>query len=158
MDYDRVSSNNIRGVPCRVCEVTVVAADPNPTAPHAWVRKGPVTADKTVEVRITVTAVEDSISTPHITKANPVPGVGMGKDESALAGLKAKSGVAGAPPESPSDLPATYGDSGKAPANYVETEWANWGTVLRIEVTAESPDDKCGNGKQQPVCRIDCYE
>ena len=49
-----------------------------------------------------------------------------------------------APLESPSNLPATYGDDGKGPANFVETEWGNWGTVLRIEVTAESPDANCG--------------
>ena len=35
----------------------------------------------------------------------------------------------------------------------METEWANWGTVLRIEVTAESPDANCrvdapGNNNQ----------
>ena len=46
-----------------------------------------------------------------------------------------------APYESPYDLPATYGSS---PKNFVETEWANWGTVLRIEVTAEHPDATCG--------------
>ena len=132
------------GTPCGSdgCSVTVVASDmPGaasgaPTSGH----EGSATA----AVVITVSGVEDSISTPHITKANPVPGVGQGKDESALAGLKAKSAVVGAPPESPDDLPATYGDSGKGPGNYVETEWANWGTVLRIEVTSESPSAACG--------------
>ena len=173
------------GTPCGSdgCSVTVVASDmPGaasgaPTGGH----KGPAEAN----VIITVSGVEDSISTPHITKANPVPGVGMGKSDSALAGLKvigdeylwnmldcprmldlvnssdksiyckmwdglstkAKGVVSAklsAPEESPSDLPATYGDEGKGPANFVETEWANWGTVLRIEVTAESPDATCG--------------
>ena len=173
------------GTPCGSdgCSVTVVASDmPGaasgaPTSGH----EGPATA----AVVITVSGVEDSISTPHITKANPVPGVGMGKSGSALAGLKvigdeylwnmldcprmldlvgsadeatyckmwdglnaAAKGVVSAklsaPLESPSNLPATYGDDGKGPANFVETEWANWGTVLRIEVTAESPDATCG--------------
>ena len=173
------------GTPCGSdgCSVTVVASDmPGaasgaPTSGH----EGPATA----AVVITVSGVEDSISTPHITKANPVPGVGMGKSDSALAGLKvigdeylwnmldcprmldlvgsadkatyckmwdglnaAAKGVVSAklsaPLESPSNLPATYGDDGKGPANFVETEWGNWGTVLRIEVTAESPDANCG--------------
>ena len=173
------------GTPCGAvnCVVIVVANDmPDaesgaPTSEH----EGPEEAT----VRITVTEVEDSISIPHITKANPVPGVGMGKSGSALAGLKvigdeylwdmldcprmldlvnssdesiyckmwdglstkAKGVVSAklsAPEESPSDLPATYGDEGKGPKNFVETEWANWGTVLRIEVTAESPDATCG--------------
>ena len=127
LDYDS-------GTPCdKSCTVNVEASD-----------GGVETKDAIQVVTIRVEPVEDSISTPHITKANPVPGVGQGKDESALAGLKAKSAVVGAPPESPDDLPATYGDSGKGPGNYVETEWANWGTVLRIEVTAESPSAACG--------------
>ena len=35
--------------------------------------------------------------------------------------------------ERPGDLPVTYGS---APLNFVQTEWANWGTVLRIAVTS----------------------
>ena len=173
------------GTPCGAvnCEVIVVANDMpdaesgTPTLEHGGAEEA--------TVRITVTEVEDSISIPHITKANPVPGVGMGKSGSALAGLKvigdeylwdmldcprmldlvnssdksiyckmwdglstkAKGVVSAklsAPEESPSDLPATYGDEGKGPKNFVETEWGNWGTVLRIEVTAESPDATCG--------------
>ena len=50
-----------------------------------------------------------------------------------------------APAESPYDLPAT---EGSAPHNFVTAEWGSWDTVLRIEVTAESPDSKCGNGNQ----------
>ncbi|MCE2426394.1 MAG: hypothetical protein J4F45_15100, partial [Pseudomonadales bacterium] len=38
--------------------------------------------------------------------------------------------------------------------NFVDTEWANWGTVLRIEITAESPDDDCGNGNQCVVLTV----
>ena len=55
------------------------------------------------------------------------------------AAAKAKMSAANtseAPAESPYSLPASYGS---APVNFVETDWANWGTILRIEVTAESP-------------------
>ena len=139
--------------PCSPCKITVIAADPNPTTGD-WVRKGPELADTSQPVVITILGEEDSISTPHITKANPVPGVGMGLEETALAGTKVKSGVPGAPEERPDDIPAisytkvegkqevTVYPSG--PVNFVETDWANWGTVLRIEVTAESPDANCG--------------
>ena len=53
--------------------------------------------------------------------------------------------------ESPNDLPAAYGS---APMNFVDTEWANWGSVLRIAVTSESPDATCGNGNQCVVVNI----
>ena len=33
-------------------------------------------------------------------------------------------------------------------------EWANWGTILRIEVTAESPAVGCGNGNQCVVIDV----
>ena len=167
-------------VPCGAdgCAVTVIATDGTHNAPTS------ATNDAPPSVRISVTAVEDSVSTPHITKANPVPGTEQGKPGSALAGTKsggdeylwnlldcagmlelvdstdsdtyckmwdglsttAKAKVSAAlkrdaPNEAPYDLPATYGSS---PKNFVETEWANWGTVLRIEVTAESPDATCG--------------
>ena len=139
--------------PCSPCNITVIAADPNPTTGD-WVRKGPELSDTSQPVVITILGEEDSISTPHITKANPVPGVGMGLEETALAGTKVKSGVPGAPEERPSDIPAISYTvvEGKqqvtvypaGPVNFVETDWANWGTVLRIEVTAESPDANCG--------------
>ena len=38
--------------------------------------------------------------------------------------------------------------------NFVDTEWGNWGTVLRIEVTSESPDANCGNGNQCVVVNV----
>ena len=117
------------------CSITVEASDGTYTA--------------SASVRITVTAVEDSVSTLDVTKANPVPGTAMGNPMSALAGTKTT--VSAAVPERPADLPATYGS---APMNFVATEWANWGTVLRIEVTAESPDPKCGNGNQCVVVSI----
>ena len=175
-----------RQVPCGVagCTVTVVASD------------GTLTA--TANVRITVTAVEDSVSTLDVSKANPVPGTEMGNPMSALSNAKtggdeylwnqldcagmldlvgasdnavnraaychmwdglsdaAKKTVSdaldmNAPAESPYDLPATYGSS---PLNFVETAWANWGTVLRIEVTAEAPDASCGNGNQCVVINV----
>ena len=137
--------------PCSPCNITVIAADPNTTD---WPRKGANLADTSQPVVITILGEEDSISTPHITKANPVPGVGMGLRGTALSGTKVKSGVPGAPEERPSDIPAiSYTKvEGKnkvtvypaSPVNFVETDWANWGTVLRIEVTAESPDATCG--------------
>ena len=179
-------------VPCGAdgCAVEVVATD---VASASVIERGTSQRETSQMVTISVTEVEDSISTPHITKANPVPGTEQGKPESALAGVKtggdeylwnlldcagmldlvgasdtkanndkyckmwdglstkAKGVVSAAldeaaPDESPYDLPATYGSS---PKNFVETEWANWGTVLRIEVTAESPDATCG----EPVGR-----
>ena len=63
--------------------------------------------------------------------------------------VSAALGKAGA--ESPDDLPATYGS---APVNFVETDWGNWGTILRIEVTAESPSATCGNGNQCVVIDV----
>ena len=43
---------------------------------------------------------------------------------------------------------------GGAPVNFVETDWANWGTVLRIEVTAQSPDANCGSGNECVVISL----
>ena len=145
------SDLNPMATPCNPCNITVIAADPNTTD---WPRKGPNLVDTSQPVVITILGEEDSLSTPHITKANPVPGVGMGLKETALAGTKVKSGVPGAPEERPNDIPAisyTKVEGKKevtvypaGPVNFVETDWANWGTVLRIEVTAESPDANCG--------------
>ena len=96
----------------------------------------------TLDVTVNVSNAEDSVSTFKISKANPVPGVSMGNPDSALADTK--TGMYGIY-ERPSDQPAT---EGSAPMNFVEADWANWGTVIRVEVTAESPDDECGNGNQ----------
>ena len=148
LDYDRVSSNNIRGVPCHVCDVTVVATD----------EAGNTDSQR---VEIEVTPVEDSVSTVTISKANPVPGTEMGKKNTSFAGTKSTRDAQ--VPERPDDLPAigfyvnADGDTVEpsGPVNFVETEWANWGTVLRIEVTAESPDKDCGdNGGNQCVVLI----
>jgi len=96
----------------------------------------------TLDVTVNVSNAEDSVSTFKISKANPVPGVSMGNPDSALADTKmGMYGIA----ERPSDQPAT---EGSAPMNFVEADWANWGTVVRVEVTSESPDDDCGNGNQ----------
>ena len=44
----------------------------------------------------------------------------------------------------------THGNPGHAldihPKRFVETKWANWGAILRIEVTSDSPDAACGTG------------
>jgi len=103
---------------------------------------GNPTMSDTLDVTVNVSNAEDSVSTFKISKANPVPGVSMGNPDSALADTK--TGMYGIP-ERPSDQPATQG---YAPMNFVEADWANWGTVVRVEVTAESPDSKCGNGNQ----------
>ena len=105
--------------------------------------------ETTASVRITVTGVEDSVSTLGVSKANPVPGTTMGNAMSALSNTKTSASAA--VPERPADLPATYGD---APMNFVATEWGNWGTVLRIAVTSESPDPNCGNGNQCVIVDI----
>ena len=181
-----------RQVPCGSdgCSVTVIATD---VANANVIERGPQKS-KSVAVRITVTAAEDSVSTLDVSKANPVPGTEMGNPMSALSNAKtggdeylwnlldcagmldlvdssdegtyckmwdglsdaAKKKVSDAldmdaPAESPYDLPATYGSS---PLNFVETAWANWGTVLRIEVTAEAPDASCGNGNQCVVVNV----
>ena len=130
-----------RQVPCGAdgCAVTVIASDGERSA--------------SASVRITVTALEDSVSTLGVTKANPVPGTESGHPSTALAGTKTTA--SSAVPERPSDMPntgAAYGVT--APVNFVETEWANWGTILRIEVTAESPAVGCGNGNQCVVIDV----
>ena len=74
----------------------------------------------TLDVTVNIEDVEDSISTLSVSKANPVPGVYQGNPEHAL------------------DDPR--------PDNFVETSWANWGTILRIVVRSESPESDCGTG------------
>ena len=71
----------------------------------------------TLDVTVNVQDVDDSVSTMSVSKANPVPGIHQGNPEHAL-------------------------DSN--PNEFVETEWANWETILRIVVTSESPDPDCG--------------
>ena len=140
LDYD---SNT----PCSVggCSVTVVASDANaasgePVNEH----NGPTEA----AVTISVLPVEDSVSTLNVTKANPVPGTTRGDPMTALGNTK--ESVSAAVPERPADLPNATG----APLNFVETDWANWGTVLRIEVVAQSPDATCGGGNECVVINL----
>ena len=130
-----------RNVPCGTdgCKVTVIASDGERSA--------------TASVRITITAIEDSVSTLGVTKANPVPGTESGHPSTALAGTKTTA--SSAVPERPNDMPntgAAYGVT--APVNFVEADWANWGTILRIEVIAESPAVGCGNGNQCVVIDV----
>ena len=132
LDYDNA------GTPCGTdhqCVVDVVASDGERSV--------------SMSVTITITAAEDSVSTLDVSKANPVPGTQMGNPMSALS--NAKDAINKDVPEAPADIPASYGD---APLNFVETAWANWGTVLRIAVTSESPDPTCGNGNQCVVVNV----
>ena len=95
----------------------------------------------TKNVTVSVQNAEDSVSTFTVTKANPVPGVSMGDPDSALADTKtSKMGIA----ERPADQPATGGKDVDAPVNFVSADWGSWGTVLRVAVTAQSPDAACG--------------
>ena len=125
LDYDSNTPCSASG-----CVIEVVASDSKAGSD-----------DATLDVTITVTNDEDSVSTLSVTKANPVPGTTMGNPMSALSNTKTTK--SSAVPERPAGLPAIYGG---APMNFVETDWANWGTVLRIEVTSQSPDANCGSG------------
>ena len=76
--------------------------------------------------------VEDSVSTLSVSKANPVPGVYQSNPEHALDDLR--------------------------PDNFMETDWANWGTILRIVVRSESPDPDCGTGLDCVSIRLESDE
>ncbi len=134
LDYD---SNT----PCPTtgCSVTIIASDGTHNAMHNGSEPS---------VTITVSPVEDSVSTLSVTKANPVPGTTMGDAMTALGNTK--ESIDARVPERPADLPNAYG----APMNFVESDWANWGTVLRIEVTAQSPDANCGSGNECVVISL----
>jgi hypothetical protein len=113
---------------------------------------------------VTITVADDaddSVSSFAISKANPIANISSPGDDAGTALADAKSTMSKAVPESPADLPANGmvdsngdgdyddpGESNSAPRNFVRADWANWGTVLRIEVTAQSPDPACGNGNQ----------
>ena len=73
----------------------------------------------TLDVTVNIEDVEDSVSTLRVSKANPVPGVYRGNPEHVLDDF---------------------------PHGFVATEWANWGTILRIVARRESPDPDCGTG------------
>ena len=134
LDYDSNTPCSLAG-----CSVTVIATDGVHNA-----------LDGTSEpvVAIVVSPIEDSVSTVSVTKANPVPGTTMGDPMTALGNTK--TSISAHVPERPADLPNANG----APLNFVETDWANWGTVLRIEVTAQSPDANCRGGNECVVINI----
>ena len=111
----------------------------------------------TVAVTIAIEDRNDSISTFRVAKANPVPGVFMGDADTALADVKMTMAGQTAIQEAPTDLPATGTAEQTAPVNFVETDWANWGTVLRIEIVTGSPDAGCGNGNQCVFLDVDAY-
>ena len=132
LDYDSNTPCSASG-----CAVNIVASDS---------RAG--TDDAILPITISVTGIEDSVSTLDVTKANPVPGTTRGDPMTALGNTKASTSAN--VPERPADLPNADG----APLNFVETDWANWGTVLRIEVTAQSPDKNCGSGNECVVINL----
>ena len=116
--------------------------------------------------RITVNNLPDRVSAIDVSMANPVRSSDpqlQGDPNTALAdGKRALTGRPTRPsnaqpylitvPESPADLPASRGSS---PTSFVATSNASWGTVLRIEVLAESPDRNCGNGNQCIVIELE---
>ena len=121
------------------------------------------TNSRTRDVRISIDDVDDRIGSITVKMANPVMGTN-GDPNTALSDRKTTASNTWA--EAPADLPATRG----APANesvpiekFVETSSARWGSVLRIEVLAESPDrsaqsaggERCGNGNQCVVITLE---
>ena len=151
LDYDRP-------VPCRICNVTVEATDG---------------VDKLLmNVTISVAPAEDSVSTLSVTKANPVPGTSMGIASTALAGTKTSMGGINERPDVLHSI--SYIDPKQdnmeifpaGPMKFVDSDWGNWRTVLRIEVTAQSPgpredgvkdaDDaiECGDGNQCVIINV----
>ena len=138
LDYDSNTPCSLAG-----CTVTVIATD---GVHNAKIGIAPNEAEPVVT--IIVSPIEDSVSTLNVTKANPVPGTTKGDPMTALGNTK--ESISAAVPERPADLPNVAG----APLNFVETDWANWGTVLRIEVTAQSPDATCGSGNECVVINL----
>ena len=86
----------------------------------------------TLDVAVNVEDVEDSVSTLRVRKANPVPGIGRGNPAHALDEL--------------------------LPENFVETDWARWETILRIEVQSETPDPNCGTGLDCVFLRLESID
>ena len=180
LDYDRINANGTRGVPCVSCEVTVVATDSDGTEDTQPVTISVLPVEDSVST-LDVTKANPVPGTEMGKATSALAGTKIGSNEylwnmldcyemKALVdsdddstyckmwdGLSAKAqGVVSAAlgkdaEERPGDLPVTYGS---APMNFVETEWANWGTVLRIAVTSESPDATCDNGNQCVVVNI----
>lgn len=135
--------------------LTITATD-NPTDRTATRRS------VTRNAGITINGVDDRIGSITVKMANPVLGT-HGDPNTAL--VDRKTTLSSAVPEAPADLPAIRGaETGSAPVEkFVETADASWGTVLRIEVTAQSPDsstlsaggERCGNGNQCVVLTLE---
>lgn len=146
MTHESLDYDSMTPCPAAGCTVEVIASDSNAASgTPAKSHTGPAKATVTIIVQ----QAEDSVSTVDVRKANPVPGTAMGDPMSALAGTKTTmtrvSDGKVTSMERPADLPNTMGS---APMNFVETEWASWGTVLLIEVTAESPSASCAGGNR----------
>lgn len=111
---------------------------------------------------IAINGVDDRIGSITVKMANPVIGT-HGDPNTALADRKIT--LSNAVPEAPTDLPATRGAANESVPieKFVETSAARWGSVLRIEVLAESPDnstqsaggERCGNGNQCVVITLE---
>ena len=101
------------------------------------------------DTRISIGDVNDRIGSITVRMANPVLGTN-GDPNSALADRKTTESLS--VPEAPTDLPAT---SGRSVVNFVETSAVSWGSVLRIEVLAQSADSACGNGNQCVVVELE---
>ncbi len=140
LDFDSANT------PCPVtgCLIEVVATD----APG-------LTNSPAHTVAITIVNAPDSISTLDVSKANPVPGASQGDPASALADVKATAANQTLVLERPADLPATGDGTQTTPDKFVGTEWANWGTVLRIAVTSQSPDANCDGGNRCVVVVVE---
>ena len=121
------------GTPCGAtgCSFKITATD-----------GGTPAKSDTLDVTVIVGGAEDSVSTFSVSKANPVPGISMGDPDSALSDTK--TGMMGIP-ERPKDQPAVANEDGlPGPDNFVSADWASWETVLRVAVTAQSPEAGCG--------------
>jgi hypothetical protein len=159
LDFDSTSAQN---TPCNgnSCTLTIVAKDGGTPALDSTYDKE-VSGSGHINLTINLVDSADSVSSFAISKANPIANISSPGDDAGTALADAKSTMSKAVPESPADLPANGmvdsngdgdyddpGESNSAPRNFVRADWANWGTVLRIEVTAQSPDPACGNGNQ----------
>ena len=80
-----------------------------------WLKVAEESYQESIEVTINVEDVEEPAKIHKVMKANPVPGIW------------------------------SYGGHALSedPPGFVETEWANWGTILRIEVIGETHDPSC---------------
>ena len=180
LDYDRINANGTRGVPCGSCSVTVVATDKDGTEDTQPVTISVLPVEDSVST-LDVTKANPVPGTEMGNPMSALAGTKVGSDEylwnmldcyemkalvnsdddstyckmwdglSPAAQATVSAALGKDAEERPGDLPVTYGS---APMNFVQTEWANWGSVLRIAVTSESPDANCDNGNQCVVVNI----